>query len=367
MKEALVDKTITVTIRDTAIPVPEPGQVRIRVVVSGTNPKDWKVPSVWRQDAPPLNQGDDIAGYIDEVGDGVVGFKKGDKVAAFHQMLTPNGSYAEFATAWEHTTFHLPVQTSFEGELASPGSFFPSSAFPNVGVEAATIPLAAMTAALGLYQRLNLPLPWSPASEPLPLVVYGGATAVGAFAIKFAKLSNIHPLIVVAGNGIPFVETLIDREKGDKVIDYREGDETVRSKMKAAAGGQPIHYAFDAVVERNSYLNISAVLTALGKIAVVLPTKEGDPMPEGIQTRQIMVGSVHDDPAPGNTIEDREFGAAIFPFLGRGLAQGWFSGHPYEVRPGGLNGIEGALRDLKGGKASAVKYVVRIGDTEGVQ
>ncbi|KAK9233884.1 protein TOXD [Lipomyces kononenkoae] len=347
MKEALVDKTITVIIRDTAIPVPRPGQVRIRVVVSGTNPKDWKVPSVWLQDAPPLNQGDDIAGYIDEVGDGVVGFKKGDKVAAFHQMLTPNGSYAEFATAWEHTTFHLPVHTSFE--------------------EAATIPLAAMTAALGLYQRLNLPLPWNPTSEPVPLVVYGGATAVGAFAIKFAKLSNIHPLIVVAGNGIPFVETLIDREKGDKVIDYREGDEAVRSKIKAAAGGQPIHYAFDAVVERNSYLNISAALTALGKIAVVLSTKEGDQIPEGIQIHRIKVGAVHDDPAPGKTIEDREFGAAFFPFLGRGLAQGWFSGHPYEVRPGGLNGIEGALRDLKGGKASAVKYVVRISDTEGVQ
>ncbi|KAF7595971.1 hypothetical protein BBP40_004117 [Aspergillus hancockii] len=344
MKEALVDKTVTVTIRDTAIPVPGPGQVRIRVVVSGTNPKDWKVPSLWQPDAPPLNHGDDIAGYVDEVGEGVVGFKKGDKVAAFHQMMTPNGSYAEFAIAWEHTTFHLPAQTSFE--------------------EAATIPLAAMTAALGLYQRLNLPLPWSPASEPLPLVVYGGATAVGAFAIKFANISNIHPLIVVAGKGIPFVETLIDREKGDEVIDYREGDKAVRAKIKGAAGGQPIHYALDAVTENSSYLSISAALTAPGKISVVLPIKEGDQIPEGIQIHPIMVGSVHDDPAPGKTIEDREFGAAFFPFIGRGLAQGWFSGHPYEVRPGGLNGIEGALRDLQAGKASAVKYVVRISDTE---
>jgi NADPH:quinone reductase-like Zn-dependent oxidoreductase len=118
MKEALVDKTITVTVRDTAIPVPGPSQICIRVVVSGTNPKDWKVPSLWIQDALPSNQGDDIAGYVEEVGEGVVGFKKGDKVAAFHQMMTPYGSYAEFAIAWEHTTFHLPAQINFEGELA---------------------------------------------------------------------------------------------------------------------------------------------------------------------------------------------------------------------------------------------------------
>jgi hypothetical protein len=79
-----------------------------------------------------------------------------------------------------------------------------------------------------------------------------------------------------------------------------------------------------------------------------------------------MVGSVHDSPTEGKTIEDREFGAIFFPFLGRGLAGGWFSGHPHEVRPGGLGGLQGALQDLANGKASAVKYVVRIGDTDGV-
>lgn len=234
-------------------------------------------------------------------------------------------------------------------------------------LEAATIPLAAMTAALGLYQRLSLPLPWNPTSERLPLIIYGGATAVGAFAIKFAKLSNIHPLIVVAGKAASFVEGLIDRSKGDTIIDYREGDEAVRSKIKAAAGNSPIHHAYDAVSEHGSYLNISAALTAPATITTVLPTKEGDVIPDGIKIDRTMVGSVHMDPAAGKTIEDREFGAAFFQFIGRGLAHGWFSGHPYEVRPGGLNGLEGALRDLEAGKASAVKYVVRIAETDGVQ
>jgi hypothetical protein len=72
---------------------------------------------------------------------------------------------------------------------------------------------------------------------------------VESFAIKFAQLSKIHPIIAVAGKGAPFVETLISREKGDTIVDYREGDEAVRSKIKAAANG-PVHHAYDAVSEK---------------------------------------------------------------------------------------------------------------------
>jgi NADPH2:quinone reductase len=113
MKEAIIDQTLTAIIRDVEIPTPQPGQVLIRVAVSGTNPKDWKLPK-WQTDCV-MNQGDDIAGYVEAVGEGVLGFRKGDKVAAFHEMLSPNGSYGEYAIAWEHTTFHLSEKTSFEG------------------------------------------------------------------------------------------------------------------------------------------------------------------------------------------------------------------------------------------------------------
>lgn len=221
-----------------------------------------------------------------------------------------------------------------------------------------------MTAAVGLYQRLNLPLPWNPTSEPLPLVIYGGATAVGAFAIKLACLSNIHPLIVVAGRGRAFVETLIDAEKGDTIIDYREGDDSVKEKIKAAAGGKPINYAFDAVSEQNSYQNIGATMSAPGHLITMLPGIKYEL--EGIMVSHAVVGYIHWPPTPGKTIEDAEFAAALYQLMGRGLAQGWFSGHPYELRPGGLAGLQQAMLDLQAGKASAVKYVVRIGETEGV-
>lgn len=222
-----------------------------------------------------------------------------------------------------------------------------------------------MTAALGLYQRLRLPLPWNPTNEQTPLVIYGGATAVGAFAIKLAQLSNIHPIIAIAGKATSFVETLIDRSKGDTIIDYRQGDDAVRANI-SAAGDFPIHHAFDAVSEHGSHLNAAAALTAPGTVNTVLPIKGGEAVPDGIAVALTNVGSVHSPPSGGKKIEDEEFGAVFFNFFGRGLAQGWFSGHPFEVRPGGLDGIEGALRDLKGGKASGVKYVLRISETEGL-
>ncbi len=60
------------------------------------------------------NSGDDIAGIIEQVGDKVAGFRKGDHVAAFHQMRTPHGSFAEYAIAPAHSSFHIPDHISFE-------------------------------------------------------------------------------------------------------------------------------------------------------------------------------------------------------------------------------------------------------------
>lgn len=113
MKEAIVAEGPVVTIHDVPMPqISDPRQLIIKVVVSGSNPKDWKGP-VWYQRV--YNQGDDIAGIVHEVGDDVTEFKVGDRVASFHQMRTPGGSYAEYALAWDWSTFHLAKNTSFEG------------------------------------------------------------------------------------------------------------------------------------------------------------------------------------------------------------------------------------------------------------
>jgi NADPH:quinone reductase-like Zn-dependent oxidoreductase len=45
MKEAIVHKGATVEIVNSPVPTPNADQVLIKVVVSGTNPKDWYVSS----------------------------------------------------------------------------------------------------------------------------------------------------------------------------------------------------------------------------------------------------------------------------------------------------------------------------------
>ena len=99
MKEARVTKGLAVTMHDVPIPSPGREQVVIKVVVSGSNPKDWKIPElVPDYDA---NSGDDIAGVVHAVGEDVWEFKVGDRVACFHEMMTPGGSFAEYAVGCE--------------------------------------------------------------------------------------------------------------------------------------------------------------------------------------------------------------------------------------------------------------------------
>lgn len=288
------------------------------------------------------NTGDDIAGIVEKVGKNVYEFKPGDRVAAFHEMGKPAGSFAEYAVAWQHTTFHLPHNISFE--------------------QAATIPLAAMTSAIGLYLRLGLSEPWSTAKPAgkQPLLVYGAASAVGAFAIQFANLSGIHPIIGVAGRGIPFAESLIDKSKGDAIIDYRDGDEAVVSGIKkaleaAGCGDIPLRYCYDAISEKGSHENSTAVLDPKeGHVTYVLPIPKGFAYPEGVKHSLCWVGSVHNG--------EESFGYVWFRFFSRLLAEGQLKPHPFEER-GGLEGLSAALKDLQSGKASATKYVFKIGET----
>ncbi|KAG0646639.1 Trans-enoyl reductase fsr4 [Hyphodiscus hymeniophilus] len=316
MREAIVQADLSVQIVDSAVPIPVADQVLIKVVVSGCNPKDWKGPAKMR--IKPANTGDDIAGVVHAVGKDVYEFKSGDCVAAFHEMNTPGGSYAEYAIAPQYTTFHLPSKTSFE--------------------EAATIPLAAMTAALGLYRRLNLPEPWSLVKPGIqPLLVYGAATAVGAFTIQLATLSGFHPIIGVASVSRTFVESLIDNSKGDSIVDYRSGhegvvDEIKRSLKSAGCEDVPIRYAIDAISEHGSPEIINAVLDPEKGRATYLRalpyekyfTKDGFSYPK----QYTMVGGVHSD--------EKEFAYVWSRYFSRLLAE--------DLRDGKAHGASTSLR-----------------------
>ena len=303
------------------------------------------------------NSGDDVAGFVHAVGANVTDFHVGDRVAALHELGTPGGSYAEYALVWDWTTFHLGDHVSLE--------------------EAATVPMAALMAAIGIFGMLEVAAgPWAQlqAGSEKPLVIYGAASAVGAYAVKLAKLVNVHPLICVAGNGIPFVETLLC--EGDTIIDYRKGHEFVVEQMRKALKGKDLKYAFDATSEHGSYNNLSQVLADKGKLTLVLPFPEIlKDIPPHIEQSTTMAGSLwkeltadqeRDNKALGRLgIEKggKDFGLMFTKLISRWLNDGKLKPHPHEVVEGGLYGVETALKALRGGKASAKKYVVRVADT----
>ncbi|KAH7155953.1 NADPH2:quinone reductase [Dactylonectria macrodidyma] len=334
---------ITTTLHEAAVPTPGPDQVVIRVVVAGTNPKDWKYP-VFFGGKSGENTGDDVAGYIEAVGANVSEFNKGDRVAAFHEMGAPHGAFAEYAVAYANTTFPIPENTSFE--------------------EAATIPLAAMTAATALFCRIGVPEPWvlngagREKAKQSAVLIYGGATAVGSFAIKLLQRANVHPIIAVAGRGGEFVEGLLDKSKGDVVVDYRKGEDALIKGIKAAIPkGKSLYFALDAVSENKTGDTIAKVLDSDGHLTAVLPYTLSNP--QNINFTITNVGDVH-----GLTANYEDFGYAWYRLFNMGLKEGWLKAHPYEVLPGGLKGVEGGLQALQAGKASAVKYVYRIAETE---
>jgi NADPH2:quinone reductase len=351
MKETRVykdyDLGLRIQLHEVPIPKPKADEVLIKVAVSGSNPKDWKFLSVY-PGHNGFNSGDDIAGIVESVGsEAAWEFKPGDRVAAFHLMMSSSGSYAEYAIAPSATTFHIPPGTSFE--------------------EAATIPLCAITAALGLFSSLELPQPWvgaSPARARVQqggIIIYGAASVTGAFAIKLLIHANIHPIFCVAGSGIPFVKTLIDSTKGDRIIDYREGNNAIVRNLKASVpAGHTCAYAYDSVSDDQSIANIAQVLDPQGHIALLWPLGEHLNIPKSIHLIKISVAVVHEDE------KYRDFAYAWFRLFSLGLQQGWLTGHPYEVCEGGLQGVETGLRNLMNGKASAIKYIFRVADTPGL-
>lgn len=311
-----------------------------------------------------MNQGDDIAGTISKVGSAVLEFKPGDRVAAFHQMWAPNGSYAEYAIAPASTTFHIPENVSFE--------------------EASTLPLAGMTAGLALYQCLRLPTPWAPvpSEQTLPVLIYGGASAVGAFALQFAKLSRLNPIITVAGRGIDFVRSL---KAADYIIDYRHED--VPARVKEILKGERLLYAFDAISSGDTWKIVTDAMGpnyAGAHLNMVDPPKPLPTWPDGLTFSRTFVASAHGQAHAHRNLEeaaqDQDFAylfyrcevqpdteADLLTLCHRlwtvYLRDGRLKGHPYEVLPCGLQSVQEGLQALHDKQVSARKVVYRIADT----
>ncbi|EEU35549.1 uncharacterized protein NECHADRAFT_98217 [Fusarium vanettenii 77-13-4] len=150
--------------------------------------------------------------------------KKGDRVAGFahgsNALHHEDGTFAEYITAKGDLLFLVPNNVTFE--------------------EAVTLGISITTVRQALYQSLGLPTPAAPAREKFSVLIYGGSTATGALAIRFAKLSGLEVITTVSPKHFDYVKVL----SADVAFDY--SSETVVRDIKCATGGR-LKYAFDCI------------------------------------------------------------------------------------------------------------------------
>jgi hypothetical protein len=233
--------------------------------------------------------------------------------------------------------------------------------------------MASFMAAIGLFAMLKVTAGrWDVARGQggRPLLVYGTASVVGSAVVRLTEIVGVHPVLCVAGRGIPFVEGLIQREKGDAVIDYRTGPDNVLREVRKALWRQELEYVFDAITEKGSQDNYwPAMVPEHGKVTFVL-RRHRDDIPPGIEQITTMAGSLWKELTPqgegdrlGMGIGGRDFGFAYSRLVRNWLQEKRWKVHPFEVVDEGLRGLKSALKKLKEGKSSGTKFVVRISDT----
>jgi NADPH:quinone reductase len=210
-------------------PEPGPGQVRVRLEVSGVNPTDWKS----RSGATPRPidgfqvPHQDGAGVIDAVGEGVDPRRVGQRVWLW---LAAHGNRWGAAAQWSVVPERKAVP-------------LPASASAELG---ATLGVPAMTAHRCLF-----------ADGPIgghTVLVAGGAGAVGHFAIELAKHAGARVITTVSG---PQKAELAAKAGADLVVNYREPDAADQIRSFAGPGG--VDHVVELALGANLELDLAVV------------------------------------------------------------------------------------------------------------
>ena len=197
------------SVGDLEDPSPGPGEVLVRLVVAGVNPIDVKRrqgargQTVERRTVP----GFDGAGVIEAVGEGVDAARVGARVWVYEgQWQRDFGTTAELIALPAHLAVPLPESTSF--------------------AEGACLGIPALTAHRAVF-----------ADGPVDgqtILVTGGAGAVGAYAIQFAKLAGARVLTTVSDDA----KAEIAADAGaDYVFNYKAEDVVGRIQNLPGGGG----------------------------------------------------------------------------------------------------------------------------------
>lgn len=213
-------------VKEMETPSPQKGELLVEVHAVGLNPVDYKTATngmpVWSY---PHILGLDVAGLVVETGEGVTGWKKGDRVV-YHGDFTKKGGYAEYAVINAHTVSRIPESVSFE--------------------DAAALPTAGYTAYQGLHRKL-------PLDKIDTILIHGGAGGVGGFGVQLAKLAGKSVISTASSHNHEYVKSL----GADYVIDYRE--ENVNARVMEITNGRGVDAVIDAVSRQSATDSLDAL------------------------------------------------------------------------------------------------------------
>ncbi len=185
-------------IENVPVPTPAAGQVRVKVAATSVNLSDWEAlrgsPAYARIGGlrAPLRRtlGSDIAGVVDDVGEGVTRFRVGDEV--YGDNLTLMGGFAQYALAPESVLARKPSELTF--------------------AEASTIPQAGAIALRGTEKVV----------AGSRVLINGAGGGSGSFAVQLAKRLGAH----VTGVDNAAKQDFMRSVGADEVIDYEREDFT---------------------------------------------------------------------------------------------------------------------------------------------
>lgn len=273
-------------------PAPGPGQVLVRIRAAGVNPVETYIRSgaYARRPALPYTPGNDAAGIVEAVGDGVRGVEAGDRV---YTSETVTGAYAELALCDPARVHPLPASVSYAQGAA-------------VGVPCAT-------AWRALFQR----------TRALPgetVLVHGASGGVGIAAVQIARAAGLR---VFGTAGTDEGIALVLREGAHAVFDHRSA--SYMEEAVAATGGR----GFNVILEMLANVNLSRDLKVLamgGRVVVIgsRGTVEIDPRDAMAREASVVGMSLFNMPDADRAVVHAALVAGLGngtlrPFIGREL------------------------------------------------
>ena len=297
------------------VPVPEPGagEARVRLTAAGVNFIDvYQRTGLYPKD-PPFTLGQEGAGEIDAVGDGVENLSVGDYVA-FADVV---GAYAEYVVA--------------PAERLVPF---------NVTLVEARVAAAAMLQGMTAHYLTHSTFPLQ---EGHTALVHAAAGGVGLLLVQMAKMRGA----TVIGTAGSEEKTRLAQDAGaDEVVVYTEQDFV--EETRRITGGEGVHVVYDSV-GKSTFDDSLDCLRPRGYM--VLFGASSGPVPSfDIQTLNRKGSLFLTRPALAWYTANRE------ELLWRGESVlSWVGNNTLEVRTGGTYSLADAAqahRDLEGRKTT---------------